>query len=105
MGIRIRVSRHGQAFGTPRDFGDAPAFISIGRDPSSDVVLPDDVRVSRHHAVLVRATTDSGHAYFIRDLSSASGTWMSSGIGDRPSWSSQCGVPSSNAWPGGSSQC
>lgn len=45
--------------------------VSIGREPSNDVELPD-VRVSRFHAVLWA----ENHTWFIRDLDSANGTFI-----------------------------
>ena len=44
------------------------AATRIGRLPDNDVVL-DDVRVSRHHAVLI----DTGTSFVITDLRSANG--------------------------------
>jgi pSer/pThr/pTyr-binding forkhead associated (FHA) protein len=38
--------------------------ITLGRHPDDDVCLPDDKRVSRHHARI----TKEGGSYFIEDL-------------------------------------
>ncbi|CDQ45628.1 DNA-binding transcriptional activator [Mycolicibacterium neoaurum] len=46
----------------------AAAATRIGRLPDNDIVL-DDVRVSRHHAVLI----DTGTSFVITDLRSANG--------------------------------
>ena len=55
----------------------ARALVSIGRDPSNDVVLPDAM-VSRRHAVIEYRGTQ----YFIRDCSSSNGSLVN---GDRVS--------------------
>ena len=55
----------------------ARALISIGRDPSNDVVLPDAM-VSRRHAVIEYR----GAQYFIRDCNSSNGSLVN---GDRVS--------------------
>jgi ABC transport system ATP-binding/permease protein len=47
------------------------SVISLGRDPSNNIVL-DHPQVSRHHAVV--ETTDSGT--FIKDLNSTNGTYV-----------------------------
>ncbi|MBW1878892.1 MAG: FHA domain-containing protein [Deltaproteobacteria bacterium] len=44
--------------------------VTIGRGPDNDIVLAEDVRVSRHHCRLVRR----GSKYFIMDRDSANGT-------------------------------
>jgi uncharacterized RDD family membrane protein YckC len=55
----------------------ARALLSIGRDPSNDVVLPDAM-VSRRHAVI----ECRGSQYFIRDCNSSNGSLVN---GDRVS--------------------
>jgi uncharacterized RDD family membrane protein YckC len=55
----------------------ARALLSIGRDPSNDVVLPDAM-VSRRHAVI----ECRGTQYFIRDCNSSNGSLVN---GDRVS--------------------
>jgi len=55
----------------------ARALLSIGRDPSNDVVLPDAM-VSRRHAVIEYR----GSQYFIRDCNSSNGSLVN---GDRVS--------------------
>ena len=55
----------------------ARALLSIGRDPSNDVVLPDAM-VSRRHAVIEYRGTQ----YFIRDCNSSNGSLVN---GDRVS--------------------
>ena len=53
---------------------EAPVFTSsfrIGRDPASDVHVPDRV-VSRHHAEVVFI----GGRWWLQDLNSANGTWV-----------------------------
>jgi hypothetical protein len=44
--------------------------VTIGRGPDNDIVLFDDVRVSRHHCRVVRR----GSEYFVVDRDSANGT-------------------------------
>jgi pSer/pThr/pTyr-binding forkhead associated (FHA) protein len=52
---------------------------SVGRSPDNDVVLGDDMKVSRAHALLERI----GPSWFVRDLSSTDGTHVN---GDRISY-------------------
>src|SRR5215470_19474649 len=52
-------------------------IVSIGRDPSNDVVLPDAM-VSRRHAVIEYR----GSQYFLRDCNSSNGSLVN---GDRVS--------------------
>ncbi len=44
--------------------------LTIGRGPDNDVMLPHDVRVSRHHCCIERR----GGSFFVADLGSANGT-------------------------------
>jgi pSer/pThr/pTyr-binding forkhead associated (FHA) protein len=46
--------------------------VNIGRMPESDICLKDDLRVSRHHAVIHRAPT----AFILTDLESGNGTYV-----------------------------
>ncbi len=46
--------------------------LTIGRDQSNDVVLPDDLTVSRHHAVLERLAA----GWSVSDLNSTNGTFV-----------------------------
>lgn len=46
--------------------------LAIGRDGSNDIVLPDDLRVSRHHAVLERLAA----GWSVSDLDSTNGTFV-----------------------------
>lgn len=67
--VVIRGSNTGSRFGLDQE------LTTIGRDPSSTVLL-DDVTVSRHHAE-VRAVEDG---YTVRDVGSLNGTYVN---GDR----------------------
>ena len=58
-----------------REISLARSLISIGRDPSNDVVLPDAM-VSRRHAVI----EFRGSQYFVRDCNSSNGSLVN---GDR----------------------
>ena len=60
-----------------REIALARSLISIGRDPSNDVVLPDAM-VSRRHAVI----EFRGSQYFLRDCNSSNGSLVN---GDRVS--------------------
>lgn len=60
-----------------REISLARSLISIGRDPSNDVVLPDAM-VSRRHAVI----EFRGSQYFLRDCNSSNGSLVN---GDRVS--------------------
>ena len=60
-----------------REIALARSLISIGRDPSNDVVLPDAM-VSRRHAVIEYR----GSQYFLRDCNSYNGSLVN---GDRVS--------------------
>jgi uncharacterized RDD family membrane protein YckC len=60
-----------------REIALARALVSIGRDPSNDLVLPDAM-VSRRHAVIEYRGTQ----YFIRDCNSSNGSLVN---GDRVS--------------------
>jgi uncharacterized RDD family membrane protein YckC len=60
-----------------REISLARSLISIGRDPSNDVVLPDAM-VSRRHAVI----EFRGSQYFVRDCNSSNGSLVN---GDRVS--------------------
>jgi uncharacterized RDD family membrane protein YckC len=60
-----------------REIGLARTVISIGRDPSNDVVLPDAM-VSRRHAVIEYR----GSQYYLRDCNSSNGSLVN---GDRVS--------------------
>src|SRR5947207_3836821 len=60
-----------------REIALARTIVSIGRDPSNDVVLPDAM-VSRRHAVI----EFRGSQYFIRDCNSSNGSLVN---GDRVS--------------------
>jgi uncharacterized RDD family membrane protein YckC len=60
-----------------REISLARSLVSIGRDPSNDVVLPDAM-VSRRHAVI----EFRGSQYFIRDCNSSNGSLVN---GDRVS--------------------
>jgi pSer/pThr/pTyr-binding forkhead associated (FHA) protein len=46
------------------------AEVNIGRMPEHDICLKDDLRVSRHHAVIHRAPT----AFILTDIGSGNGT-------------------------------
>jgi len=46
--------------------------LTIGRDQSNDIVLPGDLTVSRHHAVLERLAA----GWSVSDLSSTNGTFV-----------------------------
>ena len=52
-----------------REFALPRTLVSIGRDPSNDVVLPDAM-VSRRHAVIEYR----GSQYYIRDCNSSNGS-------------------------------
>lgn len=72
--LRITVMS-GAADGRVFEFEDAP--VVVGRHPDDDVVLPDDYRVSRHHARITRQ--DKG--YFLEDvgaegIGSTNGTYL-----------------------------
>src|SRR6185295_14426672 len=58
-----------------RELGLNRSLVSIGRDPSNDLVLPDAM-VSRRHAVIEYR----GSQYFLRDCNSSNGSLMN---GDR----------------------
>ena len=58
-----------------REFPLARTIVSIGRDPSNDVILPDAM-VSRRHAVIEYR----GNQYFLRDCNSSNGSVVN---GDR----------------------
>jgi len=58
-----------------RELGLSRALVSIGRDPSNDLVLPDAM-VSRRHAVIEYR----GSQYFLRDCNSSNGSLIN---GDR----------------------
>jgi pSer/pThr/pTyr-binding forkhead associated (FHA) protein len=60
-----------------REFSLPRTLVSIGRDPSNDVVLPDAM-VSRRHAVIEYR----GSQYYIRDCNSSNGSLVN---GDRVS--------------------
>src|SRR6266545_610376 len=60
-----------------REIALARTLMSIGRDPSNDVVLPDAM-VSRRHAVIEYR----GSQYFLRDCNSSNGSLVN---GDRVS--------------------
>src|SRR3954470_8700853 len=60
-----------------REIALARTIVSIGRDPSNDVVLPDAM-VSRRHAVVEYR----GSQYFLRDCNSSNGSLVN---GDRVS--------------------
>jgi uncharacterized RDD family membrane protein YckC len=60
-----------------REFALSRSLVSIGRDPSNDVVLPDAM-VSRRHAVIEYR----GAQYYIRDCNSSNGSLVN---GDRVS--------------------
>jgi hypothetical protein len=60
-----------------REFALPRTLVSIGRDPSNDVVLPDAM-VSRRHAVIEYR----GSQYYIRDCNSSNGSLVN---GDRVS--------------------
>src|SRR5262249_45917702 len=60
-----------------REIALARTIVSIGRDPSNDVVLPDAM-VSRRHAVIEYR----GSQYFLRDCNSSNGSLVN---GDRVS--------------------
>jgi uncharacterized RDD family membrane protein YckC len=60
-----------------REFPLARTIVSIGRDPSNDVILPDAM-VSRRHAVIEYR----GSQYFLRDCNSSNGSVVN---GDRVS--------------------
>jgi uncharacterized RDD family membrane protein YckC len=60
-----------------REIALARSIVSIGRDPSNDVVLPDAM-VSRRHAVIEYR----GSQYFVRDCNSSNGSLVN---GDRVS--------------------
>src|SRR5437870_45570 len=60
-----------------REIALARSIVSIGRDPSNDVVLPDAM-VSRRHAVIEYR----GSQYFLRDCNSSNGSLVN---GDRVS--------------------
>ncbi len=47
--------------------------VSIGRSPANDVVLPD-LRISRHHASIMRAA--DGASFVIRDEGSSMGVFV-----------------------------
>jgi pSer/pThr/pTyr-binding forkhead associated (FHA) protein len=68
--IALRVSIVA-ADGTTRSAAFREAPVTIGRDPSSDLVL-DDPAVSRQHASIV---AEGGHLFVI-DAGSARGTWV-----------------------------
>ena len=53
-------------------------FVSVGRDPRSDIFL-DDVTVSRHHAEVAR----DGARYSIRDVGSLNGTYVNRRLVDQ----------------------
>ena len=46
--------------------------LSIGRDDSNDVVIPNDATVSRRHALMERLAA----GWSIHDLDSLNGTWV-----------------------------
>ena len=46
--------------------------LTVGRDPSNDVALPDDPTVSRRHAVFEQLPG----GWWIRDLGSTNGTFV-----------------------------
>ena len=46
--------------------------LTIGRDTSNDIVLPDDLQVSRHHATLERLAA----GWSVSDLDSTNGTFV-----------------------------
>ncbi len=46
--------------------------LTIGRDGSNDVVVPDDLQVSRHHATLERLAA----GWSVSDLGSTNGTFV-----------------------------
>jgi pSer/pThr/pTyr-binding forkhead associated (FHA) protein len=50
----------------------ANGSLAIGRDPNSDIALPDDSKTSRLHARLVR----DGAGYAIEDAGSTNGTYV-----------------------------
>lgn len=50
----------------------APTGLTIGRNPDNDVVLRDELLVSRCHAEIVY----QNGRYILRDLESANGTWV-----------------------------
>ena len=58
-----------------RELGLSRSLVSIGRDPSNDLVLPDAM-VSRRHAVIEYR----GSQYFLRDCNSSNGSLIN---GDR----------------------
>src|SRR5512134_4075540 len=60
-----------------REISLARTLISIGRDPSNDIVLPDAM-VSRRHAVIEYR----GSQYYLRDCNSSNGSLVN---GDRVS--------------------
>jgi serine/threonine protein kinase len=53
-------------------FSISPQGLSIGRHTDNDIVLADELMISRHHAVIVR---EQG-LYVLYDRDSANGTWV-----------------------------
>ena len=68
MEPRLEVSGPEMTRGVPLD-GDR---LTIGRDTSNDIVLPDDLQVSRHHARLERLAA----GWSVSDLDSTNGTFV-----------------------------
>ena len=46
--------------------------LTIGRDASNDLALPDDAKVSQQHARI----RQEGHTYIVEDLQSTNGTFL-----------------------------
>ena len=59
----------------PREFPIGPAGLSIGRHPDNDIVLSDELMVSRFHAVI---TMENGQCV-LYDRDSVNGTWVNDG--------------------------
>lgn len=64
--VAVIVQKTGQKFGLKN------SKVKIGRDPSNQVVIPDDTFTSRHHAWI---TYDEGD-FWLEDLGSTNGTLL-----------------------------